>query len=82
MLDAAGRRHDGRRRFPLLHLTSTDTSCAPDDEITSVCPQFDSYGYKCASPSDDPTSLDASLNCSAGVADADGTSTDFCCTIP
>jgi hypothetical protein len=60
---------------------TSSTSCAPDDTITAVCPQFDSYGYKCASPTDDPTSLDASLNCSSGVADADGTSTDFCCKL-
>jgi hypothetical protein len=55
------------------------STCTPDDSLTSACPGPDSYGYVCADPSDDPTSLDPSLNCSQGVPDADGTSTDFCC---
>jgi hypothetical protein len=57
------------------------TTCIADDELTQACPEADSYGYQCASASDDPTSLDASLNCSEGVADPDGTDTDFCCTL-
>jgi hypothetical protein len=57
------------------------TTCTADDDLTTACPDADSYGYQCASPSDDPTSLDASLTCSGGVADPDGTDTDFCCTL-
>jgi hypothetical protein len=60
--------------------TEGDSSCTPDDDITAECSDPSSYGYKCGDPSDDPTSLDSSLNCSAGVADPDGTNTDFCCT--
>jgi len=57
------------------------TTCVADDDLNSACPDADSYGYQCASASDDPTSLDKSLTCSNGVADADGTDTDFCCTL-
>jgi hypothetical protein len=56
------------------------SSCTPDDSLTAACPDFDSYGYSCDAPGDDPTSLDPSLTCSAGVADPDGVHTDFCCT--
>ena len=55
------------------------TTCMADDELTSVCPDPDSYGYQCDS-GDAPTTLDASLNCSMGVADTDGIHDDFCCT--
>jgi hypothetical protein len=55
------------------------SSCTPDDALTSACPDPDSYGYQCAEPNDDPTSLDPTLNCSQGEPDADGTDADFCC---
>ena len=56
------------------------TTCTADDELATAC-DADSYGYQCASSSDDPTSLDSSLNCSGGVPDPDGTDTDFCCAL-
>jgi hypothetical protein len=55
------------------------STCTPDDQITSVCPDPTSYGYKCA-VGDDPTSYDSYLVCSQPVADADGVSSDYCCT--
>jgi hypothetical protein len=57
--------------------TGSSTTCIADDDLT--CPDSDSYGYQCADPSDDPTTLDSSLNCSDPVTDPDGTNTDFCC---
>jgi hypothetical protein len=54
------------------------TTCAPDDDLTSVCPDPDSYGYQCAS-GDDPTSYDATLNCSTNTPDPDGVHDDYCC---
>jgi hypothetical protein len=60
---------------------SGGSTCTADDGLTAACPDPDSYGFVCGDPSDDPTSLDGSLNCSSGVADPDGTSTDFCCTL-
>ena len=59
--------------------TGSSTTCYADDSLTSVCPDPTSYGYVCAA-GDDPTSYDASLNCSAAVPDADGVHDDFCCT--
>jgi hypothetical protein len=53
-------------------------TCAQDDTI-GTCTTAGSFGFKCAS-TDTPDQSDATLTCSAGVADADGTSTDFCCT--
>jgi hypothetical protein len=61
--------------------TGSSTTCSQDDSLTTACPDADSYGYQCASASDDPTSLDGSLSCSNGVPDSDGTHTDFCCTL-
>jgi hypothetical protein len=56
------------------------SSCTPDDELTSVCPDFNSYGYQCNS-GDDPASLDPNLVCSTmPVMDPDGIHDDFCCT--
>jgi hypothetical protein len=54
-------------------------TCAQDDTITSICTTAGSFGFRCAS-SDTPDQTDSTLTCSTGVADADGTSTDFCCT--
>jgi hypothetical protein len=54
-------------------------TCGQDDTITSICTTPGSYGFKCAAM-DTPDQTDSTLVCSAGVADADGTSTDFCCT--
>jgi hypothetical protein len=61
--------------------TGSPTTCSADDDLTTECPDADSYGYQCSDPSDTPTSLDSSLNCSGGVPDPDGTDTDFCCTL-
>ncbi len=54
-------------------------ACQPDDDLTSVCPDPDSYGYQCDA-GDDPTSDDPQLNCSTSTPDADGVHGDFCCT--
>jgi hypothetical protein len=54
-------------------------TCQQDDTITSICTTPGSYGFKCAAM-DTPDQTDSTLVCSMGVADADGTSTDFCCT--
>ena len=59
--------------------TWSSTTCEPNDTLTAVCPDPTSYGYVCAS-GDDPTSYDASLNCSTPTPDADGVHDDFCCT--
>jgi hypothetical protein len=69
----------GEDDFCCFAWTPGDSTCTPDDELTSQCPDADSYGYQCDDPTDDPTSLDSSLNCSDGV--ADGSSTDFCCSL-
>src|SRR5579863_2972465 len=54
-------------------------TCGQDDTITSICTTPGSYGFKCAAM-DSPDQTDASLTCSSGVPDSDGSSTDFCCT--
>jgi len=55
-------------------------SCVSDDDLTSVCPDADSYGFQCDS-GDEPTSEDPDLSaCSTAVPDADGVHDDFCCT--
>jgi hypothetical protein len=61
--------------FCCFDWTYGDSSCTPDDGLTSVC-QPGSYGYQCAA-GDDPTTLDSSLNCSSPT--PDGASDDFCC---
>jgi hypothetical protein len=59
----------------------SSSTCVADDDITSVCPDADSYGYQCVS-GDDPSTLDSTLtNCSAATPDADGVHDDFCCTL-
>jgi hypothetical protein len=63
--------------FCCFQWTFGTSSCRPDNTITAAC-SFPSFGYQCAA-GDDPTSLDSSLNCSVGVLDPDGVSTDFCC---
>jgi hypothetical protein len=55
------------------------STCAADDELTTECPDADSYGYVCVS-GDDPMTLDANLKCTAGAPDPDGVHDDFCCT--
>jgi hypothetical protein len=54
-------------------------TCGQDDSISSICTTPGSYGFKCAAM-DTPDQTDPALVCSKGVADADGSSTDFCCT--
>jgi hypothetical protein len=54
----------------------SSSTCSPDETVNTCV--YPSYGFSCASSTDDPTSLDPTLNCSAGVADPDG-NTDFCC---
>jgi hypothetical protein len=54
-------------------------TCAPDSTI-GTCTTPGSFGFKCAG-TDTPDQTDPTLTgCSTGVPDADGTSTDFCCT--
>jgi hypothetical protein len=55
------------------------SSCVPDDTLTSVCPDADSYGYQCDT-GDQPSTLDPSLQCSDPTPDADGVHGDYCCT--
>jgi len=59
--------------------TWSDTTCEPDDDLTSVCPDPTSYGYQCDT-GDDPTSYDSTLNCSTNTPDPDGVHDDYCCT--
>jgi len=59
--------------------TWSSTTCEPDDDLTSVCPDPTSYGYQC-DPGDDPTSYDSTLSCSTGTPDPDGVHDDYCCT--
>lgn len=69
----------GNDDFCCIDFTASSSTCVPvDTSITGLTCAFGSYEYRCAA-GDDPTSLDASLACSAGVADPDGTDTDFCC---
>jgi hypothetical protein len=56
--------------------TGSSSSCVADDSVDCSA-GADSFGYSCADSTDDPTTLDSSLNCSGGV--ADGSKTDFCC---
>jgi hypothetical protein len=67
--------------FCCVSFTSSASICVADDELTTACADPDSYGYQCAAADDSPTSIDASLKCTVGVPDPDGTSTDFCCTV-
>jgi hypothetical protein len=56
------------------------STCVADDDLTSVCPDADSYGYQCVS-GDDPSTLDSSLtSCSTPTPDADGVHDDYCCS--
>ncbi len=64
---------DGTDGYCCFSWTYGTSSCTPDD--TLVCDPY-SYGYTCAA-GDDPTSLDASLNCSEPT--PDGPNDDFCC---
>ncbi|MGO9832866.1 MAG: hypothetical protein ACLP1X_01485 [Polyangiaceae bacterium] len=63
----------------LTGVTFTAGTCSQDDTVGD-CTTPGSFGFKCAG-SDTPDSDDSSLTgCSTGVPDADGTSTDYCCT--
>jgi hypothetical protein len=53
---------------------TSGTTCAPDDTVTGC--QYPSIGFSCLT-GDDPTSLDASLNCS--VPTTVGSEDLFCC---
>lgn len=53
-------------------------ACQPDDELTSTCPDPDTYPFQCI-PGSDPTTLESRLSCSVGVVDPDGVHDDFCC---
>jgi hypothetical protein len=61
----------------LIGETFAAGTCAQDDTVGD-CTTPGSYGFSCAG-TDTPDQTDATLTCSAGVPDADGTSTDFCC---
>jgi hypothetical protein len=66
--------------------TQTSSTCVPDSSLTSdcqascaadptnPCSPYNVFGFTCA-PGDDPTTFDASLNCSV---DPNGTGL-FCC---
>jgi len=56
----------------------TTTTCEQDDNLTTACPDPDSYGYQCAT-GDDPAAYDPTLNCGPSTSDADGVHADFCC---
>lgn len=56
----------------------SSSTCEPDDDITSVCPDADSYGYQCDGGFD-PMTLDPSLACSTDTPDPDGVHDDYCC---
>jgi hypothetical protein len=62
--------------FCCITFDGSSTSCVADDTLD--CTAGDAYGYQCDS-GDDPTSLDASLTCSASTPDPDGVHDDFCC---
>jgi hypothetical protein len=66
---------DGSYGYCCFEWSYGTTTCTPDD--TLVCDPY-SYGYRCAA-GDNPTSLDASLNCSVPTPDPNGTDDDFCC---
>jgi hypothetical protein len=68
---------DGYCCFPSF--PSVSTTCVPDNDLVSVCPNPDSYGFQCDSGYD-PASLDPYLNCSVPVPDVDGVHDDYCCT--
>jgi hypothetical protein len=59
--------------------SGSNSTCEPDDDLTTVCPDPTSYGYQCDS-GDDPSSYDATLNCSTSTPDPDGVHDDYCCT--
>jgi hypothetical protein len=69
----------GNDTYCCFSWTYGDSSCTPDDDLTSACPDADSYGYQCDS-GDDPSTLDSSLNCSTNTPDPDGVHDDYCCT--
>ena len=56
----------------------SSTTCEPDDTISGFCDPG-SYGFQCAS-GDDPSTYDATLNCSTNQPDPDGVHDDYCCT--
>jgi hypothetical protein len=62
--------------FCCITFAGSSSSCVADDTLD--CTAGDAYGYQCDS-GDDPTSLDASLTCSASTPDPDGVHDDFCC---
>ena len=69
----------GDDQYCCFKWTYGTSSCTPDDELTAACTSG-SYGYQCVAPTDEPTSLDPGLHCSAPRPDFDGRNTDFCCT--
>lgn len=54
------------------------STCAPDDALTTACPDPGTYGFQCTS-GNDPTTLSSQLTCSQAVADPDGIHDDYCC---
>jgi hypothetical protein len=69
----------GNDTYCCFQWTHGTSSCTPDDDLTAAC-SAGSFGYQCVAATDDPTSLDPSLTCSAPEADFDGRDTDFCCS--
>jgi len=70
---------DGSDQYCCFLWSHGFSTCTPDDELTAAC-LSGSYGYQCADPTDDPTSLDSALQCSTPKPDFDGRDTDFCCS--
>lgn len=56
----------------------SSSSCASAD-LEGVCSPG-AYAFRCDDPFGDPTSLNEYLTCTDGTPDADGASTDFCCS--
>jgi hypothetical protein len=65
---------DGSTGYCCISFTSSSSTCTPDETVTGC--QYPSYGFSCAT-GDDPTTLDASLNCSQPT--TCGTQDLFCC---
>jgi hypothetical protein len=70
---------DGSDDYCCFPWSYGDSTCTPDDYLTADCPDASSYGFQCAQ-GQMPSSLVSTLTCGDGLADPDGTDTDYCCT--
>jgi len=71
---------DGSDQYCCFLWSHGFSTCTPDDQLTAAC-LSGTFGYQCADPTDDPTSLDSALQCNAPKPDFDGRDTDFCCSL-